>query len=213
MVCGAAAVVVAWRFVAAGKGTAWSVITPVTGVIGLAALATGQVELSPRVRPLIAALAGLAAGVLFYLATVAFVLVVRRWSVFDRHVAEIYDQRKGFPVLPALILASAVTAPGEELFWRGLFPGVLAEHIGWWTAAAATWAGYALVTTSSGSLPLIAGGIVGGAVWGALALWTHGVLAALVCHAVWTALMLLNPPGGSARLTRAARRDRAVTGR
>jgi len=213
MVCGAAAIVVAWRFIAAGRGTAWSVIAPVTGVIGLAAVATGQIELSPKVRPLPAALVGLAAGILFYLATVAFVLVVRRWPVFDRHVAEIYDQRKGFPMLPALILASVVTAPGEELFWRGLFMGVLAEHIGWWAAAAATWVAYAMVTASSGSLPLIAGGIVGGAVWGGLALWTRGVLAALVCHAVWTALMLLNPPGGSAPLTRAARRDRASTGR
>jgi membrane protease YdiL (CAAX protease family) len=50
------------------------------------------------------------------------------------------------------------------------------------------------VNALSGSLPLVAGAAVGGAVWGAFALWTHGVLASLLCHGVWTALMLIRPP-------------------
>jgi hypothetical protein len=36
-------------------------------------------------------------------------------------------------------------------------------------------------------------------VWGALALWTHGVLASLLCHGVWTGLMVTLPPGGAGR--------------
>ena len=42
----------------------------------------------------------------------------------------------------------------------------------------------------------MAGAVVAGAVWGGLAVWTHGVLASLVSHVVWTALMVAIPPGG-----------------
>jgi len=51
-----------------------------------------------------------------------------------------------------------------------------------------------VVNATSGLLALVAGALVGGVVWGALAWWTHGVLAALLCHGVWTGLMLVRPP-------------------
>ena len=144
-----------------------------------------------------AALGGLGAGAALYAATAGFVLVVRRWPVFDRHVAEIYDQRKGLSLPVALILAAGVTAAGEELFWRGLVQGRLSESIGWILGALVTWFAYMLANASSQSLPILAGAIVAGAVWGSLALWTHGVLSSLLCHALWTALMLAFPPGGA----------------
>src|SRR5947207_2587861 len=95
MAVGSVSVLVAWRIVAVGKATVWVAMACVLGGAGLAALATGRVNLTPRVRWWVSAGAGIAAGLLLYLATAAFVLVVRRWPVFDRHVAEIYDQRKG----------------------------------------------------------------------------------------------------------------------
>ena len=132
-------------------------------------------------------------------ARIVFVLIVRRAPVFDRHVEEIYDQRKGRSLPEALGLAAFIVAPGEELFWRGLFQGRLASAIGWPGAAALTWGIYIVVNAASESLPILLGAVVSGAVWGGLALWTHGVLASLTCHTVWTGLMLVFPPGGSSR--------------
>jgi membrane protease YdiL (CAAX protease family) len=136
-----------------------------------------------------------------YVATAVFVLLVRRWASFDRHVEEIYDQRKGLPLSLALVLAALVVAPGEELFWRGLFQSRLAATTGWVVAAVLTWLIYIAANAASRSLPILFGALVSGAVWGALALWTRGVLASLLCHAVWTSLMLIFPPGGAKRST------------
>jgi membrane protease YdiL (CAAX protease family) len=193
------AVLVGWRLVATGRTSIWVTMGAVEGAAGIAALATGRAPLSPLVRPGVAAAAGLGSGIVLYLATVAFVQVVRRWPRFDRHVAEIYDQRKGLSLPVALIVAAGVTASGEELFWRGLFQGQMATAAGWVGGALLTWGVYIIANAASGSLPILAGAIVSGAVWGGLALWSHGVLASLLCHSTWTALMLSLPPAGATR--------------
>jgi membrane protease YdiL (CAAX protease family) len=198
MIAGALAVLVAWRLVAAGRATVWVAMAVALGGTGAASLATGRVSLSSAVPWGWAATMGVAGGSLLYLATAAFVLIVRRWRVFDRHVAEIYDQRRGLGLRPALALAG-VTAVGEELFWRGLFQAELARPAGRALGALLTWVVYLFVNSASGSLPILAGAAVGGAVWGALASVTGGVLASILCHTLWTSLMLALPPGGSAR--------------
>jgi hypothetical protein len=170
-----------------------------TGAAGLASLATGRVSVSPKLVWGWSVAGGVAVGVVLYLATAAFVLFVRRWPFFDRHVGEIYDQRKGLSLPVALGLAALVVAPGEELFWRGLFQWRLSATTGGPAAAVFTWLVYVAVNAASGSLPILFGALVSGAVWGALALWTHGVLASLLCHTVWTGLMLVAPPGGAER--------------
>jgi membrane protease YdiL (CAAX protease family) len=199
MAVAALAVLVAWRFVALDMVSVWAAMGTVSAAAGVAALATGRVSLSPKLDWPWAVVAGIGAGISLYLATVGFVLVVRRWPVFDRHVAQIYDQRKGLSLPAALLLAAGTTAAGEEFFWRGLFESRLAVTIGWPLAAVVTWSTYVIVNAASGSLAILAGAIVSGAVWGALALWTHGVLASLLCHGVWTGLMVTLPPGGAAR--------------
>lgn len=210
-VAGGVAVFVAWRLVARGRASVWVVVGLVEGAAALAALAARRTPLSPRVAPGWAALAGLGAGAGLYLATAAFVIVVRRWPVFDRHVAEIYDQRKGLSLAPALALAS-VTACAEELFWRGLVQGRLATAIGWTLGAFVAWSAWVLALAASESWPIVAGAVVGGAVWGGLALWTHGVLASLICHVLWTALMLAFPPGGAKQRRRRSARAGALPG-
>ena len=194
MAVGAAGVVLVWRLVAAGRVSIWAGQAILFGAAGSAALATGRVNLSPRVWWTWALLVGAGAGLVLYLATLAFVAVVRRWPPFERHVDQIYDQRRGLSLPAALVLAAAVVAPGEELFWRGLFQGRLAGAAGWLVAALVTWAIYVVANAASGSLPILAAAVVSGAVWGALALWTRGVLASVVCHSLWTALMVAAPP-------------------
>jgi membrane protease YdiL (CAAX protease family) len=199
MAAGAAAVFVGWRVVASGRGSVWVVMCVILGALGAASLATGKIVVSGRRSIVAGAGAGAGAGALLYVATVAFVMIISRWPLFDRHVAEIYDQRKGLSAPVALFLASGIVAPGEELFWRGLFEGRAAQTVGWLVGAALAWGVYIAANAFSGSLPILAAAIVSGAVWGALALWTHGVVASLVCHAVWTGLMLILPPGRQAR--------------
>lgn len=201
MAAGAVGIFLAWRLVVAGRVSVWTAMGAMTGAAGLASLATGRTSLSPNVAWGWSAAGGVAAGVVLYLATAAFVLIVRRWHVFDRHVEEIYDQRKGVPIPAALGLAALVVAPGEELFWRGLFQSRLAAATGWALGSVLTWLVYVAANASSESLPIVFGALVSGAVWGALAFWTHGVLASLLCHTVWTALMLVAPPGGTGRRT------------
>jgi membrane protease YdiL (CAAX protease family) len=208
MIVGGLAVLVAWRAVAIGLVSVWAAMGTVSAAVGLVSLATGRVSLSPKLGWPWAVVAGIGAGVALYLATVAFVLIVRRWHVFDRHVAEIYDQRKGLSLPTALLLAAGTTAAGEEFFWRGLFQSRLASPLGWPVAALVTWIAYVIVNAASASLAILAGAIVSGGVWGALALWTHGVLASVLCHGVWTGLMVTIPPGGAERRTMRARARR-----
>jgi hypothetical protein len=58
-----------------------------------------------------------------------------------------------------------------------------------------TWLAYVGVNSASASLPIVAGAIVGGALWAGLAVWSGGMLASLASHMLWTGLMLALPPG------------------
>jgi membrane protease YdiL (CAAX protease family) len=197
MAGGVLAVVVAWRLVATGRSSVWATMSVVMAGAAAAALATGRVSLSPEVRPVWAGLAGAGAGLALYAATAVFVMVVRRWPTFARHVESVYDQRKGMPLVAGLALAAGIVSPSEEIFWRGLFQGRLAETVSGPVAAVLAWAAYVGANVASGSLPIVAAAMVSGAVWGGLALWTGGILASLACHSLWTGLMVARPLGGT----------------
>jgi membrane protease YdiL (CAAX protease family) len=198
MAAGAVGVVVAWRLISAGRATIWTAMAPVLWVAGAVAVATARVTLGGSVEPVWSAALGVGAGVALYGGTVAFVLVLRRWPVFDLHVAEIYG-RSGASAPSIAIALAILTAVGEELFWRGLFQSELSDATTPLTGALMTWGIYVAANAASGSLPILAGAVVGGATWGALVLWTEGVLAGLSCHAVWTGLMVALPPGDDGR--------------
>jgi membrane protease YdiL (CAAX protease family) len=190
---GTVAAVVGWRFVARGASV-WAVMAPLMGLLGVLSLVIGDPGLARRTSTRTAALTGLGAGVLLYLGTVAFVWVVKGWERFRRHAADVYDLRKGLPVLTAVLLGAGVVALGEELFWRGLVQPRAAVELGRTGGAIVAWLAYIGVNVASGSLPLIAGGIVAGGVWGLLAWWSGGVLASVCCHSLWTGLMIALPP-------------------
>jgi uncharacterized protein len=197
-VAGGLAEGIAWLLVARHGRSVWLAVTTVLAVAGLAALFTGRLEASPRVDAVPAALAGAGTGLALYLATRAFASVaVRLWFLFRRHTAAIYEQQGGRPLLATLGLAMVAVA-GEELFWRGLVQGLLASEAGRVAGAVATWGVYIAANIPSLNLAIVAGAVVGGAVWTALALWTGGVVAGLLSHAVWTGLMIVFPVGRSA---------------
>jgi membrane protease YdiL (CAAX protease family) len=199
MVVGAVATAAGWYAVAQRGASIWVVFGVTNSLLAIAAILTGRVPLSPQVGAGGAAVAGLGAGLALYLATVAFVTVARRWPAFAEDVTDLYGRGAGLSLPVAMVLAVGLAAPGEELFWRGLFQQHLAQGSSRASAAAATWLVYVAANAVSRSLPVTAAAVVAGGVWILLAAWTGGALAAVLCHALWIALMLGFPPPGGAR--------------
>lgn len=193
MVLGVVAEAAAWRLVAARRADIWAVMSSIFGVLGVVVLLMGRAGLSPAVSPWAGAAAGVGAGTALYFATRAVVRLARTWEAFQRHGAEMYGHGRCLPLAVALLLSAGIIAAGEELFWRGLLQGRLSEAVGRGGGAALSWAAYLGAKLPSANLAIAAAAIVGGGVWTALALWTHGVLASLLCHGAWTALMVSFP--------------------
>ncbi len=190
---GAAVEVVAWRIVATGRGSVWTVMTVAMSILGAAALVAGVV-LTSTVSVPVSAAAGVASGVGLFAATRAFVAVVRGgWRSFGRDASSLYAARRGFPLWAAILLGAVLLVSGEELFWRGFVQARLSEADGRSVGALASLGAFVAVNVASANLAVIAAALVGGAVWTALAYWTGGALASLLSHSVWTALMLVFP--------------------
>ena len=194
---GAAVEVLAWRVVATGRGSIWTVMAGAMTFLGAVALAEGVVAASD-VSAAAAALVGLASGLVLFAATRVFVAVVRGpWPSFERHASSLYGARGGLPLWAAILLGGVVVVAGEELFWRGFVQAHLADAEGDLVGACWTLAGFIGVNVASANLAVIAAAIVGGAIWTALAVWSGGVLASLLCHGVWTVLMTAFPAAAS----------------
>jgi hypothetical protein len=105
-----------------------------------------------------------------------------------------YAQQEGVPLTAALALSLVLSVPGEELFWRGLFQPELADvSDSAVLGALIAWAAYVAANLPSRNLAIVAGAVVGGAVWTGLGWWSGGPLAPLVSHLTWTALMISFP--------------------
>jgi membrane protease YdiL (CAAX protease family) len=195
MVLGVLAEASAWALVSTKKGTVWTIVTPVLGVLGVVTLLVEVPPAADRVEIVTAIGVGILAAVVLYLATRAFAYVVRGWGRFATQSRAIYDRRQPLSLAQAIAVTTFVAAPAEELFWRGLFQSGLGDaldgRLG--LAAAATTTIFIVANLPSLNLAIVLGAAVGGAVWSALAWWSGGVVAPIVCHVVWTALMVALP--------------------
>jgi membrane protease YdiL (CAAX protease family) len=200
LVAGLVATMLAWRAIVHGREV-WATLPPVLAVFGTLALLLGRTLDAPTPGggdvPAAAGLAaiGLLSGALFYLATRLFVIVAVRVPIFRKHVVEAYREAGTAIDWREVALSLALAVPGEELLWRGLAYRWGASELSSLAAAAVlVWVAYIVANTPSGSLPIIAGAIVGGALWGWLAWWSGGVVAPLASHILWTGAMLALPP-------------------
>lgn len=196
MLLGLVAEGVAWWWISSRGTSVWSTMTPVLVAMGLAALLTGRPDVAEDVSALASVGVGLASAVVLYLATRAFVAVVApRWDAFREQSVAMYGRRGPRSIGAVVALSALLMVPGEELFWRGLFlPELDARLDAVGLAAVLAWAGFVVANAPSRNLAIVAGAVVGGAAWVALAVWSGGVLAGLVCHVGWTVLMLASPP-------------------
>jgi membrane protease YdiL (CAAX protease family) len=111
-----------------------------------------------------------------------------------RAVADVYRRSGETRFALVLVLTLLIAVPGEELFWRGFVLPELTDASESVTGALLTWAAAVGVNAAWASAPLLAGAVVGGALWTGLATWSGGVLAPIASHLVWTGLMLVWPP-------------------
>ena len=194
MVAGFSAQAAAWWYLASRRRDVWRVMTPVLAAMGLAALLVNRPAWTPRVDAAAAVGVGIASGLALYAGTRVFVTVVRPWEAFRRHSIAVYAQQEGVPLAAALALSLVLSVPGEELFWRGLFQPELADALeSSALGALIAWAAYVAANVPSRNLAIVAGAVVGGAVWSGLGWWSGGPLAPLASHLAWTALMISFP--------------------
>jgi uncharacterized protein len=195
MVAGLVAEIVGWWFVSSRGRDVWRLMPWVLGSMGVAAVLVRHPVAATDVSTTTALVVGVGSGIALFVGTRAFVWVANHWEPFRRAVMEKYVEAAEVSLTRSLVLSLVVMVPAEELFWRGLFQGRLAVTLAASAAAGVAWLGYVVANLPSRSLPIVAGAIVGGGLWTALAWWSGGVLAALGSHILWTGLMLAFPPG------------------
>jgi CAAX protease family protein len=194
IVAGMCAQGIGWWLISFKGREVWRVLPVLLAAMGIGAVLLLP-DVVPRVDDTIALLGGLTAGVMLYVATRLVVALAVRWQPFARQVRAAYAPTGEERFARTLVLSLLLSVPGEELFYRGLVQRTLAgTWLGLGGGALATWLLYILANVPSRSLPIIAGAVVGGFVWGALAWWSGGLVAPLASHVVWTGMMLLVPP-------------------
>lgn len=120
--------------------------------------------------------------------------------------AAVYGRASAVPLWLAVILGGLVTAPLEEVFWRGavqpLTGPLLVARLPWlprvpFGRLLGTTLLYTLFHVATGQLALVFAAALGGLVWGWLLDRTGSVGATMIAHGGWTTLMLLAPPAGT----------------
>ncbi|MDQ4108861.1 MAG: CPBP family intramembrane metalloprotease [Actinomycetota bacterium] len=191
---GVAAQVVMWRLVARDRLPFWIATSTTFAVIGIASVLAGNPRCCRETEAAAASVVGVASGLVLFVATRVVVDVATRHPLLHAAVADVYRRSRETRFVTALALTLVIAVPGEELFWRGLVLHELGEATTSTTGALLTWAAAVGVNAAWASAPLLAGAVVGGALWTGLAAWSEGVVAPIASHLIWTGLMLVWPP-------------------
>ena len=194
IVIGVLVQVVVWRLVARDRLPFWPAVTTTFAVLGIGSLLAGDPGCCRETTPATASAVGVSSGLLLFGATGVVVDLSTRHHVISRSVAAVYRREEEMGTGALSVLTLAVVVPGEELFWRGVVLPELSESTSVALGAVLAWAAWVAVDATWGSIPLLAGAVVGGALWRGLATWSGGVAAPAASHLVWTALMLVWPP-------------------
>jgi uncharacterized protein len=195
LVVGVVVQAIAWRLVALRRAPFWPTVGATWATLGTAALVVGDPRCCGDRRLIEALVVGIASGVALYVATRVVVSFASRLPAIARQVDETYGRSAEATPVVAWLVSLAVVVPGEELFWRGVATPWLVDATATVPGAILAWLVAAGVAASWGSLPFLAAGVVGGALWTAIAIWSGGVAAPLASHVVWTACMIAwRPP-------------------
>lgn len=120
--------------------------------------------------------------------------------------AEVYGRASAVPLWLAIVLGGLVTAPLEEIYWRGavqpLTGPMLVRRLPWlpnvpFGRLLGTTLLYTLFHVATLQLALVFAAALGGLVWGWLLDRTGSLGATMIAHGAWTSLMLVFPPAGT----------------
>lgn len=158
-----------------------------------------------RLTPKTAWLALVVALVHYLVGAALYVLASRFVPLFAETAITTYDRAGAVPLWVAVLLGGLLSAPLEEVFWRGsVQPALTAVCTARWPAmgerpivpVVASAVVYALFHAATTQFALVAAALLGGLVWGWLLHRTRSLGAVMIAHTAWTCLMLLAPPGG-----------------
>jgi membrane protease YdiL (CAAX protease family) len=191
---GVAAQLTVWRLVARDQLPFWIATSTTFAVIGIVSVFAGNPRCCRETEVAAASVVGVASGLVLFVATRVVVDIATRHPRLHGAVADVYRRTQETRFVTALVLTLLVAVPSEELFWRGLVLPELSGATTSTTGALLSWAAAVGVNAAWASAPLLAGAVVGGALWTGLAAWSGGVVAPIASHLVWTGLMLVWPP-------------------
>jgi membrane protease YdiL (CAAX protease family) len=194
VVVGVIAQVVVWRLVVRDALPFWPAVASTFALCGIVSLLAGDPRCCAERDVLDASVVGLASGLVLFGATRIVVDLATRWPSLHGSVADVYLRSRETTIATAFVLTLVIVVPGEELFWRGFVLPELGELTTSTAGALLAWAAAVGVNAAWASAPLLAGAVVGGAVWTGLAAWSGGVVAPIASHLAWTGFMLLWPP-------------------
>jgi membrane protease YdiL (CAAX protease family) len=139
----------------------------------------------------------------YLVAAAAFQVATELVPGFAATAAATNEQARGVPIWLAVLVAGLISAPMEEVFWRGAVQPVIAGlAVRRWPAlrdrpmlpVVAAAGCYALFHAATLQPALVAAALLGGLVWGWLLVRTGSLPAVMIAHGTWTTLMLLVPP-------------------
>lgn len=129
---------------------------------------------------------GLGAGVVMVLAThLGFRWLVGAIPFLGPAVEGLYASLQAPPGPVAALPVVVLVVLAEEVMWRSVLLDALRPRIGAAAALAASVAVYALPQVIAGNWALLAAAVGGGALWGALYLLRHDLVAPIACHLLW----------------------------
>jgi membrane protease YdiL (CAAX protease family) len=153
-------------------------------------LGSGPIRSARRPGPVrLAILAPLVLGTALFGVFLAAKLMADRIPVLSSNVSSVLARADAGPRALVLVVA-ALNAIGEEVFFRGALHSALGKHhpAVWATAI------YCVVTIATLNVALVAAALVMGTVFSLERRATGGVLAPILTHLSWSALMILFLP-------------------
>jgi uncharacterized protein len=186
--------IIVWTLVRRGRLRFWPATVVTFAVVGITSVLVGDVACCLKVDAGPAIGIGLASGVLLFAATRVVVALATTRPRLKDAVTGIYARSTETTRAAELAISLLIAVPGEELFWRGLVLPVVTDATSVATGAVLSWLAAIGVIAAWANLSLLAGAVVGGALWTALAVWSGGIVAPFASHLVWTGLMLVWPP-------------------
>jgi len=176
----------------------WQRMTATAVALGASSLLNSKDLRRQRPRPVDLALgAAIAAGLygVFTFGDRAARAVMPRG---EQDIGDIYQLRQLRPRAELVVRLGLAIAPAEELFWRGLLQGALAQRYGRTRGAALAAGLYGGAHLCTGNPTLVGAATIAGVGWSGLAAAGTPMPALIVSHVVWDIWIFLVQPTGPA---------------